>query len=215
MSLRTLYHSLVSPQNRVDRNLAYALVFLLIWLLGGFFILMICAFKLHLHDSSREGWAEALSLFCHEALLSLAFGAVGSIVGFLFGIPRSSNGLANDSPKDTTDKDSLDPAGLAQRHGEKTNLEQVSDWLTKVILGAGLTQLVNVPTELKRLGEFLAPGFHGESVLPILIALNSAVFGFFTGYVLTQLFLLTAIKAAGQESEAGNSSSNPSAPSST
>jgi len=76
------------------------------------------------------------------------------------------------------------------------NLEQVSDWLTKIILGAGLTQLVRLPYQLGRLGEYFKPEFENSSVLPVLIVLSSFIFGFFAGYVLTQLFLATALKAA-------------------
>ena len=56
-----------------------------------------------------------------------AAAVVGGVVGFLFGIPLTSKqraAAANDS-----------------QYEPNTNLEQVSDWLTKIIVGVGLVQL--------------------------------------------------------------------------
>ena len=47
--------------------------------------------------------------------------AVGATIGFLFGFPKSAR----------TGEDMVRPS---------TNLEEISDWLTKVIVGATLTQ---------------------------------------------------------------------------
>jgi hypothetical protein len=60
----------------------------------------------------------------------------GGLVGFLFGIPRSaSSGQAT-------------PTGEYQAN---SNLVEVSDWLTKIIVGVGLVQIGRVVPGLSKL----------------------------------------------------------------
>src|SRR5262245_38208292 len=65
---------------------------------------------------------------------------IGGLFGFLFGIPRSlqrpsvkgdGSGGASDKPEG--------PQSPAYR--PNTNLEEISDWLTKILVGVGLTQI--------------------------------------------------------------------------
>ena len=173
-------------------NLGHTMKFLWGWLLGGLAVLLIYALGFAVQSPTRDGFTKFFGIFCHGAFLSLAFAALGGLVGFLFGIPRQSR------QSDTNSNKSSDAKGTQQEEGRQdaTNLEQVSDWLTKIILGAGLTQLIKVPGLLKSLGEYFKSGFDNSSLLPILIVMNSLVFGFFAGYLLTQLFLAQALKRA-------------------
>jgi hypothetical protein len=117
---------------------------------------------------------------------------MGGLVGFLFGIPRQ----VRQSNKSSNNANESKGTSNEEPRSDATNLEQVSDWLTKIILGAGLTQLIKLPPTLKSLGEQFKGGFDGNPLLPILIVMNSLVFGFFAGYLLTQLFLAQALKRA-------------------
>src|SRR5258708_2722865 len=59
--------------------------------------------------------------------------AAGILIGFLFGIPRTlqregTNGAAGAN-------------STAEAYGVNTTLEQISDWLTKIIVGVGLLPL--------------------------------------------------------------------------
>jgi hypothetical protein len=173
-------------------NLGYTLTFLRAWLYGWLGILFLCAGGFFVQSPTREGFTRAVSVLCHGALLSLAFASVGGLVGFLFGIPRQVRQTDKNTGKagDGTDTEH------EEVRQDATNLEQVSDWLTKIILGAGLTQLVKLPDMLKSLGEYFKHGFNDSSLLPILIVMCSLVFGFFGGYLLTQLFLAQALKKA-------------------
>ena len=56
----------------------------------------------------------------------LAGGAftIGALLGFLFGVPRALTGATQE-------------AGLRSN----TNLEQISDWLTKILVGVGLVEI--------------------------------------------------------------------------
>jgi hypothetical protein len=109
----------------------------------------------------REGLGRMLSIFSHGTLFAVAFGSLGSLVGFLFGIPRTlqsgSNAIGTSSTfgaQDSKDGDNY--------HQEvNTNLEQISDWLTKILVGVGLTQLQNIPSKLMRLAAYFQPGIGG------------------------------------------------------
>jgi tetratricopeptide (TPR) repeat protein len=187
-----------SDKNRWLKNLNRTLVFLAIWLAGGFGTLFLCGLAFYVQDPTRVGVTKGLSVFSNGALLSIAFAAIGGLVGFLFGIPRRLSApqrpVAKDEKGGTTSDSSHDPS----QTDANTNLEQVSDWLTKIILGAGLTQLVKVPGLLKSAGEYFKPGFEDKSFLPLIIIIGSVVFGFFAGYLITQLFLAKALVEAGK-----------------
>lgn len=75
--------------------------------------------------------------------------SVGAFCGFLFGIPRIISSSST-QVMDETSKNLI-------FHND--NLVQISDWLTKIIVGVGLTQIANVPKILNDLGEYLGPSF--------------------------------------------------------
>jgi hypothetical protein len=164
-------------------------------------------------------------LFAGFLLLGAAGFAFGSLIGFLFGIPRSLQGRG--APASQTDPPPSQPAGSAgsafipsngsdgSASAEKpwrppytsnTNLEEISDWLTKIIVGVGLINLKALPGSLKNLAAYFAnlslcPGgcapIPESSVLAILFYF--AVCGFFLAYLLTRLVLLAAFSRADQE----------------
>ncbi|MEV7773121.1 hypothetical protein [Kitasatospora sp. NPDC086791] len=105
-----------------------------------------------------------------------ASAVLGGGLGFLFGVPRVRGG--SDAPQGS--------------YVPNTNLEQVSDWLTKVLLGVGLTQLGSLGERLHGLGTALAPVLGGgEAAVPFAAALvlYFLVFGFLTGWLVTRLAL--------------------------
>ena len=62
-----------------------------------------------------------------------------------------------------------------------TNLEQISDWLTKILVGVGLTQLNNLQPSLRAVARFLGPAFGappGGEVFGLALALYFAAAGF-------------------------------------
>jgi len=118
---------------------------------------------------------------------SLIFGAcflIGTLIGFLFSLPKDNHSQQPQS----TDK--------ALKAGVKTNanLEQISDWLTKILVGVGLTQLNAIPSFLRKIATFLAPTFTSQDPtkvqgIVISIVLLGVVTGFLTAYLLTRLYL--------------------------
>ena len=156
------------------------------------------------HSANR--WSIALS----AVTIALASSAVGALLGLVFGVPRalrSSSQTANPTPT------AAGPVGAAagvsgtagpSGYGANTNLEDVSDWLTKLLLGAGLTQLGRLPTALSHLGTYLAPGlgsesanaFAGANAFAAVLVIYSAVVGFILAYLATRLKLGAALNEA-------------------
>ena len=103
------------------------------------------------------------SAFASCILIAGASYGVGLAVGFIFGIPRDIQNIHSsiNSPKN------------AKVWAYNDNLAQISDWLTKLIVGAGLTQLVNVGPALASIGNFLVGSFQGHDISDIS---NSKVF---------------------------------------
>jgi hypothetical protein len=95
----------------------------------------------------------------------------GGIVGFLFGVPRTVQGT-------TLSK------GITQYRGN-TNLEQVSDWLTKIIVGIGLVQIGHIVPALSKFAESMkAPlgGLPSSGAFGLGLAISYALLGFFYFY---------------------------------
>jgi hypothetical protein len=62
----------------------------------------------------------------------------GALLGFLFGIPRS---LAVEATPAGTTAEPVEAGQRAALYRSNTNLEQISDWLTKILVGVGLVEL--------------------------------------------------------------------------
>jgi hypothetical protein len=95
--------------------------------------------------------------------------------------------------------DSTSPARVDYR--VNTNLEQISDWLTKILVGVGLTQIAGIRHGLSSLTAFVAQGLGAPAVgqvFALALLSYSFVLGFLFGYLWTRLFLAGALRAADQ-----------------
>jgi len=113
--------------------------------------------------------------------------AIGASLGFLFGIPTY---LARSNEASSTDKASYQP---------NTNLTQVSDWLTKIIIGVSLVQFGQLTKSLGKLGDSLAPSLGGDDTgksFGIAVVVAFFVIGFLAGYLYTRLRLQWAFAHA-------------------
>ncbi|MFF2081842.1 hypothetical protein ACFVXG_44610 [Kitasatospora sp. NPDC058162] len=122
------------------------------------------------------GRAQAWQALGGGLVVAGASTVLGGALGFLFGVPRVKSG-------------SGEPQGS---YAPNTNLEQVSDWLTKVLLGVGLTQLGSLGERLHQLGTALAPALGGEdAAVPFgaALVLYFLVLGFLAGWLVTRLAL--------------------------
>lgn len=131
-------------------------------------------------------------------LAACAIAAAGSVFGFLFGIPRSLEGAAPAA------SDKPGAAGGAAPPAQNAGLEQVADWLTKILLGAGLTQLGEVKRIVLRLSDWISAcvctdASHGASVARVFgfaVVVYFGALGFLAGYLATRLLLARLLRKA-------------------
>lgn len=108
----------------------------------------------------------------------------GVLLGFLFGIPKLNKNYA---PRE--DYKTL------QKYDPNTNLEDISDWLTKIIVGVSLTQLTKIPSAFKNIADYVLLNNHCrftcDYAKPIIISMIIffLITGFLIGYFYTRLLL--------------------------
>ena len=132
--------------------------------------------------------------------------ALGFFFGFLFGIPRT---LQGDRPepaslqKDAISRGENSPAAPGTpSYSANTNLEQISDWLTKILVGVSLTQIGPISQAIRNLIEYLRPGL-GDADSSSGFALTLLVYfftiGFLFGFLWTRLALPVQFASADRE----------------
>jgi hypothetical protein len=145
--------------------------------------------------------------FVGSVLWALAFLAAGGATGFLFGIPKVLQATlpqpgaasANTTVGATSATARLAAAAiLSYRQRVNTNLEEISDWLTKIIVGVSLIQLKSVPDLIWRLASVVSGSF--GTALPIGFGVAVLMFfapvGFLFGYLVTRLYIQGALARA-------------------
>jgi len=147
------------------------------------------------------------SVFGTLALIGMATLTGGFFLGFLFGIPRVLQ-EADHTQKQTG------PARYQQR--VNTNLEQISDWLTKIIVGVGLVELKDAPGFIWHVSQRLSTSFAQDPKAPCpsevpcfsmaavvcVDLLFFGVLGILFGYLITRLYFASAFGRADQDSDA-------------
>jgi hypothetical protein len=134
----------------------------------------------------------------HDRWISLLWAlgclAVGALAGFVFGIPR----VQQDAPVVPPSGAAAAPAAVEPITRRKykllanTNLEQISDWLTKIIVGVGLVEAKQIPGYLGRLARFIGLAIRpadGGEVFALAITMHFAVWGFICAYLMTRVYL--------------------------
>jgi hypothetical protein len=135
-----------------------------------------------------------VAIFGGGLMIAIAALTVGVCLGFLFGIPRTLQGNAAPPPPTPPGAG----AAAAPHLGVNTNLEQISDWLTKIIIGLGLINLEKFPAKVRSLITQIAPTVGGQYGFALAIVLGFSICGFMVGYLLTRLYLAGAFVRAEQ-----------------
>lgn len=108
----------------------------------------------------------------------------GLLLGFLFGIPKTAEGQIHVDDNNTVKVNRID-------YRANTNLEQISDWLTKILVGVSLTQVTTIGPNLQRLSDYLSEsigaGIENSGYIWALLLYN-AIAGFIFGYVMTRMY---------------------------
>ena len=145
-----------------------------------------------------------LAIFGLSTVIALASLFSGGFLGFLFGIPKVLQG-SQEGNKATEEK----VAG-------NTNLEQISDWLTKIIVGVSLTQIGTIQKNFSNLAENIAKGFENYMNAAIVsgkaVVSNSGfayvyscslviffcICGFILSYIWARIYLLEQLHRLGK-----------------
>jgi hypothetical protein len=151
-------------------------------------------------------------------MASSAAWLLGGLVGFLFGLPRTVERVATTTFGSVTPdfatpsaapEAAVTPSQTSATRAERrvapalmrtnTNLEEISDWLTKILVGLGLVQLGAFVTRLDHSGAALASGLgNGTGAKPFALGLliYGLIDGFLFGYLWTRTVASLRLKGA-------------------
>lgn len=133
--------------------------------------------------------------FATYAMWAMACSVGGAAIGFLFGIPKI---LQSDSLRDGNGA-----TAPSYRQQINTNLTEISDWLTKIIVGLSLINLKRIPEYVDGAAGLLVSSVGsanqaGARGFATAVISSFAVIGFLFGYLSTRMFLAGAFSRADQ-----------------
>lgn len=117
-------------------------------------------------------------------VVALAAAFFGVFMGLIFGVPK-----LNDKYNPSSDYNEN------HKYMPNTNLEEMSDWLTKIIVGVSLTQLAMLPGYFSDLADYIladnACAFSCDYSKGVVVSviIYFLISGFLTGYLYTRLYL--------------------------
>jgi len=121
----------------------------------------------------------------------------GGLLGFLFGVPHTredGSGPANNNKdsRGNPNEGRQTGSGASTSYRANTSLEQISDWLSKMIVGVGLVEIKVIPGKLRELAAYISKGLgqgESEEVFALTILLYFSVCGFVFGFLWARLYL--------------------------
>jgi hypothetical protein len=128
----------------------------------------------------------------------------GGLLGFLFGIPRTlqqapPSAVSNPSNTDPGAPKTNDSNQQTTQFQANTNLEQISDWLTKILVGVGLIQFNAIGEKALKLSYSVAIALgdsKGNRSFALSLIIFPLVVGFLFSYLWTRLYLPKAFRKA-------------------
>jgi len=174
------------------KNKDFAIIF--DWFASYFFGFAIAGFiALFLGAFPSRSW-DSLRIVALSIVFACASTVCGWLLGLLFGIPRTLSRPTSPppAPRQGAAPGQASPDATPTSR-VNTNLEDISDWLTKTLVGVGLTQLYFVPHYLWQAAEKINnAGFKWDGsgqLLAIALFLYFAPGGFWLGYIGTRTIL--------------------------
>ena len=161
---------------------------------------------LFIYAMSKAGWKSAgWLIFGICVLIAAGALAAGLLLGFLFGIPKAAQEPQQQSAPP------LNQANAAQtkaRLKANTNLVEISDWLTKMIVGVGLFQLSKLPGKLKLVADYFATT---DTPSPLVLAILGyfGIFGFLLGYLWARIYLTKEFEQDGDNDDSAQTQRQP------
>ncbi len=168
--------------------------FIFLIILGYLYIIIYSLSFLNL-NSFLDFSLDSLSIFSNISIVATSMLLLGGLTGFFFGVPRIEQG--NKSIEQENEKKSGGDVLF------NTNLVQISDWLTKILVGVGLTQIRPILGFLyDSFIKEIAPGFTSNQVTDSSISISMAIgvviyysgCGFFMGYIWGNMYYTPSIR---------------------
>lgn len=126
-----------------------------------------------------------------ELMIALASLSVGALLGFLFGIPKGGPGPSTNESSENGDG-AAPPRSPALRYQPNNSLEQVSDWLTKILVGVGLVEFGKLSEQLGAVGKTVASSFTtaipGIAIVSQVTLIAFGVIGFLSSFLWTRVY---------------------------
>lgn len=138
--------------------------------------------------------------FGAASLIATASFWCGMLLGFLFGIPKLVTTGSGSSTDEKGEKKEA-PTALWTRYQPNTNLTDISDWLTKIIVGLGLVNLGKIPGAVESLAQRGAEACDASTALVAATMVASSIIGVFVGYLTTRIFWSPQLSLADQEAD--------------
>jgi hypothetical protein len=129
-------------------------------------------------------WGGVAAAIGVGGLILMAAASAGAGLGFLFSVPR----VLSVGPAGISGARASVPSRLL---GSNTNLERISEWLTTMIVGVGLSQMTSIGEGLGLFTQFLATWGQSKPLAAAgpFILIVGLVSGFVFLYLYTRLFL--------------------------
>lgn len=184
MGIRDLFSSGGRPRlagDKIQRGVLIVTVAMLVAMI------VVAAF---LAAAARDGGAGVTAF-----VLFVAACAVGAVLGFLFGLPRSR--VADLSTTQTS-----------TFYLTNSNLIKVSDWLTTIVIGLGLVNLGKVVPALRSLGHALHQPLGGRAYSGA-IGISTLIVGVLAGFLLCYLWTSIRVRELLEEAERQNQQTVP------
>ena len=166
--------------------------------------------------------AAGFQAFCKTAVIGLLISGaalvIGALFGLLFGIPRSlqdgpvsapallANGKLNAAENNVDNQPSqvtpIRPEPAVRYSSQNTNLEQISDWLTKILVGVSLTQFQAIQTKFRGIAQAVARELNGaQEATGAALILFFMVSGFLISYLWVRRYLEKEFGDASRENQ--------------
>lgn len=135
---------------------------------------------------------DVLEILGTATIVGGAAAVSGALLGFLFGIPR------------TLQRESAPTSEAPTIYLANTNLEQISDWLTKILVGITLVQIGSIGPKLAELASALGPMLGGSAASPgfgLALCVYSFVAAFLIAYLWTRVLFRRELAIADMDLE--------------
>jgi hypothetical protein len=152
-------------------------------------VIALAAFMLGLIIIAVYGYAVGKKglVFAVLGITAAASWLAGSLLGFLFGVPRFQS-------ERVQTRDVVDPATYIPN----TNLEQISDWLTKLIVGAALVQVREIGDAIGQISILISAQINAPGAASMAggIVIFDTCAGFMWGYLWCSLRIFREMAAS-------------------